>query len=381
MPVSRRSLLRGLGATLVGSVARPLAGRSLTEGSPPLQCGVSLRCPILLDRNENPYGPPESVAAILRDAASLSNRYPRTEHDVLISKIALLHAVEPPQVAIGCGSSEILWLAAREFLTSGKRLVQASPTCPLIGKFARSVGAEVVDVPLTKTYEHDLDAMLARAKQSPSFVYICNPNNPTGTLTTRTDIEAFIRKLPAKTMVLVDEAYHHFAGPNGSYASFLDEPIDDSRIMVVRTFSKIYGLAGMRVGYMVAAPDIVHRLAPDASQIGISVISAKVASAAIDDSEYVTMATKRNADDRQEFMNQVNARFLHALDSRTNFAMLDPMRPTDEVVKHFKDHNIIVGPIISEMPKYVRVSLGTAAEMEEFWRVLDLMPGTGKMVM
>jgi histidinol-phosphate aminotransferase len=382
MAISRRSLLRRFGATtLAGVVVPSLDGLSLA-GASRTQPGASKSLePLLLDHNENAYGPSEKVLAILRDAASLSNRYPRTECDSLVAKIAALHSVKPEQVVLGCGSSELLRLAATSFLGPGRTLVQASPTYPALGKLARSLGAEVVDVPLNRVHEHDVAAMRARVGPNTGLVYICNPNNPTGTLTPRKDIEALIRKLPAKAMVLIDEAYHHFVDPHPNYVSFLDHLIDDPRVMVTRTFSKIYGLAGMRVGYVVAASDVARRFFAGQLHFGVGSVSAKAAAAALDDSPYVRLSAKRNADDRQEFMNRVNGGMLRAIDSHTNFVMMDPLRPPDEVIEHLKKNNIRIGPPIPAMDKYIRVSLGTPAEMDEFWRVWDLMPATGKMAM
>jgi histidinol-phosphate aminotransferase len=165
------------------------------------------------------------------------------------------------------------------------------------------------------------------------------------------------------------------------YESFLDYPIDDPRIIVLRTFSKIYGLAGMRIGYAVSTPEIAKRLAAGFPIWSISVVSARAASAAVDDVDYVRLGVKRNTDDRQEFMNQVNARMLRAIDSHTNFVMLNPMRPPDEVIEHLRKNNILIGPKFPVLDKYIRVSLGTPGEMQAFWRVWDLMPPTGKMVM
>jgi histidinol-phosphate aminotransferase len=378
MSISRRNLFRRLGATAAAAAAVPSL-RGLAMAAVPAAV-VSSTNPILLYRNENPYGPSEKVLAVIREAASIGNRYPRTEYDYLLAKIAALHAVKPEQVVLGCGSSEILQLVSA-FLGPGKRLVQASPTYHAIARFARDAKAEVVDVHINKMYAHDLDGMLARVGESGSVVYICNPNNPSGSLTPRKDIEAFIHKLPSSTLVVIDEAYHHFVSPNASYVSFVDQPLDDPRVIVVRTFSKIYGLAGMRVGYAVAAPDMVRRLSANRQQFGVSVISAKAAAAALDDTEYVRLAIQRNADDRQEFMNHVNIRMLRALDSHTNFVLLNPMRPPQQVIDHLKKNNILIGPVVPEMSKYVRVSLGTTADMEEFWRVWDLMSPTGEMAM
>jgi histidinol-phosphate aminotransferase len=151
--------------------------------------------------------------------------------------------------------------------------------------------------------------------------------------------------------------------------------------MVARTFSKVYGLAGARVGYVVAASDIIRRLSAENLQFGVSVISAAAAAAAIDDSEYVRRVIKRNADDRQEFMNQANVRMLRALNSHTNFVLMNPMRPPTRVIEHLKRHNILVGPVIPAMDKYIRVSLGTPADMQEFWNAWDLMAATDEMAM
>jgi histidinol-phosphate aminotransferase len=181
--------------------------------------------------------------------------------------------------------------------------------------------------------------------------------------------------------VLIDEAYSHFVSPHLGYTSFLDHPFDDPRLVVCRTFSKVYGLAGMRIGYAVNAPDLLRRLSASQLRYGISVISAKAASAAVDDANYVRAAIKSNSDDRQEFMNQVNARMLRALDSHANFAMMNPLRPVDMVVDHLKKNNVLVAPRIPAMEKYFRVSFGTPDEMQEFWRVMDLLPPTGKMAM
>ena len=337
--------------------------------------------PVLLYRNENPYGPSEKVLGVLRESVTSSNRYPRTEYDTLIEKLAAQHKVKPEQIVVGCGSGEILAMAALAFLKPGKKLVQAAPTFPSLGKVAQAAGVEVASVPLNKRYEHDLGGMLDATRTSTGLVYIVNPNNPTGTITPRKDIEAFISKLPAEVTVLIDEAYHHFVTPNTAYESFLDRHFDDPRIIVSRTFSKIYGLAGMRIGYAVAAPEMAKRLPAGFPNWSVSVVSARAASAALDDVEYVRLGIKRNSDDRQEFLNQVNERMLRAIDSQTNFVMVNPMRPPDEVIEHLKKNHILIGPKYPVLDKYIRVSLGTPGEMQAFWRAWDLMPPTGKMAM
>ncbi len=410
MPISRRSLLRSLGVgAAVGAAAPALRGFPLAPATELALWGNSAPAaradrvasaaePILLYRNENPYGPSEKVLAVLRESAASGNRYPRTEYDTLTDKLAALHKVKREQIVLGCGSGEILCMAAMAYLKPGKTLVEAAPTFPALGKLAQTAGIEVVDVPLNKNYEHDLPVMLDRAATSwfpqtalgatspkPSLgaglVYIVNPNNPTGSLTPRKDLEAFLAKLPANIPVLIDEAYHHFATPGGAYESFLDRPTGDPRVIVARTFSKIYGLAGMRIGYAVATPEVAKRLAAGFPGWSVSVVSARAAIAALDDVDYVRLGVKRNSDDRQEFMNQVNARMLRAIDSQTNFVMVNPMRPPDEVIEHLKKRNILIGPKYPALEKYIRVSLGTPEEMKIFWQAWDQMPPASKMAM
>jgi len=392
MSISRRNLLRHIGTgAFVGATAPALCGFPLPPATEKSWKNSGLTAqpsnvptaadPVLLYRNENPYGPSERVLTVLRESVVCGNRYPRTEYDTLWDKLAALHHVKREQIVLGCGSGEILCMAALAFLKPGKKLVQAGPTFPALGKLAQTAGVEVTDVPVNKRYEHDLAVMLDHARTSTGLVYIVNPNNPTGTITPRKEIEAFIGKLPANVTVLIDEAYHHFVSPGGEYETFLDCPIGDPRVVVSRTFSKIYGLAGMRIGYAVAIPEIAKHLAAGFPSWSVSVVSARAASAALDDVDYVRLGFKRNSDDRQEFMNQVNARMLRAIDSQTNFVMVNPMRPPDEVIEHLKKNNVFIGPRYPVLDKYVRVSLGTPGEMQAFWRVWDLMPSTGKMAM
>jgi len=391
MSLSRRNLLRNLGAgAIVGAAAPALRAFPLApateaalwgNSAPAPQPGAATAAdPILLYRNENPYGPSERVLAVLRDSAASGNRYPRSEYDTLVDQLAALHKVKREQIVLGCGSGEILCMAAMAFLKPGKTLVEAAPTFPALGKLAQTAGIEVADVPLNKMFEHDLPTMLDRANSSAGLVYIVNPNNPTGSLTPRKDIDAFLAKLPASIPVLIDEAYHHFAAPGGAYESFLDRPVNDPRLIVARTFSKIYGLAGMRIGYAVATPEMAKRLAAGFPGWSVSVASARAASAALNDVDYLRLGVKRNSDDRQEFMTQANTRGLRPIESQANFLMFNPLRPTDLVIEHLKKHNILIGPKYPALANYIRVSLGTPPEMQEFWRVWDLLPPAGKTV-
>jgi len=377
--LSRRSLLQRIGAIAAGTAVAPSLAEA-TSSAPPdeptLTSGASRPVgPIRLNRNENAYGPsPKAIASMLEASQNAANRYPDLESEALRNRIGRFHSVTPDHVVLGCGSGEILRMAADAFLGSRKTLIVARPTYELMSDCARRAGGEVVAIPLSKDYAHDLTAMLARTDAATRLVYICNPNNPTGSLTRRRDLEAFVRQLPETARVLIDEAYHHYVGESADYASFIDRPIDDSRVIVARSFSKIHGLAGLRVGYAIAARETARTLAAGRVSDGVNVVAALAAAAAFDDSEHVWTSARRNVDDRQEFVNQANARMLKTIDSQTNFVMLNTERTASEVVERFKRLNVLLAQPFPSFEKHIRVSLGTAADMQAFWEVWDLAP-------
>jgi histidinol-phosphate aminotransferase len=368
MTISRRHLFRRLGAAAAAVTAVP----SLAEL--PLTAAESRDGLIRLDRNGNSYGPsPKTVAAMLDAAQASANRYSDIEAEALRKTIARFHSLPDDRIVLGCGSTEILRMAAEAFLGSGRTAVVAQPTFEPIRLCAGRVGAAIAAVPLRLDYSHDLAAMLARSNRSTGLVYICNPNNPTGTLTRRRDLEAFIGELPETAHVLIDEAYHHYAGESADYASFIDRPMDDDRVIVCRTFSAMYGLAGLRVGYAVASPEVARTLTARRLADGVNVIAACAATAAIDDREHVERCISRNLDDRQEFVNQAHARMLKPIDSQTNFVMMNTERPAIDVVERFRRDGIVFPPPVAAFEKHIRVSLGLRADMQAFWATWDVM--------
>ena len=379
MMPSRRDFLRvGAGALTAAMPWRLAADGPPSFESPP---GTPDQGFILLYSNENSYGPSVRVLDAIASAAQSSNRYPRVRYNPLAEKIAGVHHVSPDRVLLGCGSTEILRMAACAFLGNGKQLLHASPTFEAIGHYAASVDSEIIAVPLTSAFAHDLDAMLGRVGSSTRLVYICNPNNPTASLTPRKDLETFISKLPASTLVVLDEAYHHYAGASGMYASFLDHPFDDQKLIVVRTFSKVYGLAGLRLGYAIAAPKLIQQMRRFATQDNVNAIATESAAVALDDAEAVNDFIQRNANDRQEFFNQAMARALKPIDSHANFVMMNTFHPAEDVIQHFRKNNILIGRQFPPMGTYIRVSLGRPEEMRAFWQAWDVLPWAKNLMM
>lgn len=373
MPLSRRGFLRS--ATLAAAASAVLELPTLAV---PLQVEAAHRGDIppdaiKLSNNENAYGPSPRSLAAMQMAVAESNRYPDRYNHQLVESIAAFHKVKPERVLLGCGSMDILRAATGAFLGPGRALLIPQPTFEAIAEYSKPLGSQTVRVPLDSNYAHNLDAMLAAAAKQPSLIYVCNPNNPTATITPRKDLETFLSKLPANAVVLMDEAYHHFAMGSPGYESFLDRPIEDDRLIVSRTFSKVYGLAGMRIGYAVGTGETLKRLQGFRSIECQNVAGVRAALAGLEDKDYVGMAIARNAADRQEFFKQAHARGLKPLESRANFVMMPASRPAQAVIDYFQHQNIIIGRKFPPMNNYVRISLGKPDEMRRFWQVWDQM--------
>jgi len=300
--LSRRNFFKtaGLGAAVAASASFPVELLSWAEPSRAPEPGG----PILLNSNENAYGPFPSVMAMANPFQGV-NRYPDHHSDVISERLAAQYKVEVARVLTGCGSTEILRMAAYAFTGPGRKLVMASPTFEAIGFYSSSVQAPIVKVPLAANLTHDLDAMLKAAGTDAGLVYICNPNNPTGNVTPRAEIDAFIAKLPKTTRVLIDEAYHDFVPSSADYVSFLDRPLaGDNRVIVARTFSKIYGLAGMRLGYGIATQDTAAEMRRHRLEDSLNVFVMRCAMASMDDAAGYRQAVERNARDRDECVRQ-----------------------------------------------------------------------------
>src|SRR6266849_10720841 len=301
MPIYRRDLFRRFGVALTSSAVLPVLGEFSKLRVQPLAGAPSPIKPIRLNRNESPYGPCEKANEALRNAIDDATRYPGQELDDLSAAIAALTGVKIEQVTLGCGSRDLMRIAAETFLGLGKSLVMATPTFDAIGGYARASGTEIRAVPLTKRYTHDLDAMIRRTDASTGLIYICNPNNPTRGLTPQDELESFFARVPRGVSVLIDEAYHDFVPPTSAYTTWVRRAASDSRLIVTRTLSKVYGMAGLRVGYAVASSEMSKRLAQRRLAMGVNIVAARAAYAALEDQAYIKKIASRVADDRQEF--------------------------------------------------------------------------------
>lgn len=368
--LSRRSFFKtaSMGAAMAATASFPSELLSWAEPQRTPQPGG----PILLNSNENAYGPFPSVLA-MKNPFLDANRYPDRGYDGLLDRVAALHKVKPDQVLLGAGSTEILKVAASALTGPGKKLVMATPTFEAIGSYGEAVKAEVIKVPLASSYAHQLWQMAEAVGKNGGLIYICNPNNPTASLTPRRSLENFIRDLPENVYVLMDEAYHDFVPVSADYISFLHTPVDPDRVIVARTFSKIYGMAGLRLGYGIASARTIKMLAPHKLEDSTNILALRAALTSLDHDDEHQIAVQRNGFDRDAFMLQARQRKLEIIPSWTNFVMIDSKRPVRTVIDHFKKNNIRIGRPFPPMDTFARISLGKPEEMKAFWQVWDKM--------
>jgi len=223
------------------------------------------------------------------------------------------------------------------------------------------VGARVVNVPLTKTYAHDVKAMLASAPDAGLF-YICNPNNPTGTLTPHADIEYLVANKPKDAIVLVDEAYTHFC----EVPNVLDLVKADKDVVVLRTFSKVYGMAGIRCGLVIARPELADRAMEHGGLNFMPVTAVVAATASLKDLQLVGERRRINASIRQQTFQWLDRNGYSYIPSEANFFMVDTKQPGKDLRDAMAKENVLVGRVWPVMPTWVRVTVGTQGEMEKF---------------
>lgn len=308
----------------------------------------------------------------MSDAFGLACRYPDERADALVESLAKLNGVGRDQILLGDGSGEILKLCADVFtgpltndktLTGGGTLVVAEPTFEAILYHAQLNRAETVKVPLNATFAHDLPKMMASANKG--LVYICNPNNPTASISPKNEVRHFIEKAPRATMILVDEAYHHYAD-SSDYESMIPLVEDHPNLIVARTFSKIYGMAGLRCGYCVAQSYAVERLRERQSWDSINIMALVAATAGLEEADQVTKGRQLNSETRAFTTGELAEMGFQTIPSQANFIMIDVKRPVVPLIQSLKQRKVEVGRLFRAMPNHMRLTIGKKSEMEAF---------------
>lgn len=363
--LSRRSFAGTLGLA---------AGAALIE-SPFLRIAEAARSPrpggaILLNANENPYGPSPKALEAFVQARGMANWYPDALEDQMREAIAKHHGVLPEQVVLGCGSSEILQMADLAFSGPSLKVVAAEPTFEAVLAYAKAVRAEGMKVPLTPDFRHDLPKMAEAAARGAGLVYVCNPNNPTATIVTGDELEAFVPKVSPSATILVDEAYHHFV-EDPRYRSAIEFVGKAPNVVVTRTFSKIYGMAGLRLGYAVGSVERIAEMAKFASFSNANAAVLAAALASLADTDLVPRQRKVMNDTRRWLVAEMATQGRRTIPSETNFVMIDMGGDVRPVGEAFRKRNILVGRKFPSLPNWLRITVGKPEEMQAFVAALS----------
>lgn len=386
--VSRRNFVRLFGAGVTVAATLPTFGQQVASSSP-AAAGPAANPPrrrgmggadmgdmrqlspdtVIISSNENPLGPAQVALAAMVDAGPTGGRYDKFGvARGTVQTITEQFGLKPGYVELFPGSGGPLDMALMSNIGPDRGLVCGNPSYEQGPRAAEACKAPLKMVPLTGTFAHDVRAMVAADPKAGAF-YIVNPNNPTGTMTPKEDILWLLRNKPEGSVVVVDEAYHHFS----THESVIDQVAADKDIIILRTFSKIYGMAGIRAGFAFARPDLLDKfqsISPDIrlrNVASVSLISAAMAGASLRDPNLVPTRRKINTDIREatiEFLEKGGYKYVPG--SQANFFMVDVNRQGREFSQNMLREKVAIGRTWAAMPTYVRVTVGTAEEMTKF---------------
>ncbi|HMQ07019.1 MAG TPA: histidinol-phosphate transaminase [Saprospiraceae bacterium] len=362
--MDRRSMLKwtGLmgGATLMNGVQyletweRKLNGFKTEKGEKVVK----------LDSNENPFGPSKSMREAMMMGMDEGYLYPWKRVSELAGRIAESVGVPRDHILVTAGSREGLSAAGVTYASNGREVITCSPTFDALMTYAARFGGYINSVPLDKTHGFDLDTMERRISSHTGLVFVCNPNNPTGSILRGEDLKSFCTEVSKRTIVFVDEVYYDYIDER-NYPTMIDLVKEGKNVIVARTFSKIYGLAGIRVGFLVARPEIVARLR--ANQMASSnIMGVMAAQAALQDKEFYKESLQRNLDARQFLYSFFDGMGMEYLTSHTNFVYFKSGRNIEKLIGQMAEYNVIIGRPFPPMMEWCRISTGTMEDMYTF---------------
>ncbi len=343
------------------------ASEALAGSAHPLIAGAGRRTEngaVRLNSNENPLGISPAAREAVLDALTLANRYPADQHAELVAKLAAGHEVGEDQIVVGAGSAEVLQMVVQAYAAPRARLVMADPTYEAVTNYQRTEPYELVKVPLTASYEHDLDRMREAAESSghPALVYLCNPNNPTATVTPSADIDAWIADAPEHVFFLSDEAYIEYVDDERMWSS-LPWIAKKRNLVVVRTFSKIYGMAGLRLGYGIAHPDTAARLADFASRNNANQLALAAAGACFRDEELIRKSIAVNREAREMVESTLDEIGLERMPTQANFLMHRISGDLSTYRTRMAEAGFLVGRDFPPKLEWNRLSFGLPEDM------------------
>ena len=359
--LSRRSFLRSAAAaSAAAAVPMVLTEAHLAHAQRRMVAKNLPADAVRIDANENPLGPCSGACSSISSLIPEGGRYDTGLTMKLAKTFADQEGLKPEYVMVYAGSSEPLHYTVLAYTSPEKPFVLADPGYEAGMYAAKLSGAKIVKVPLTATHAHDVKAMVA-AEPNAGVIYICNPNNPSGTLTSREDIAYALENKPKGSILLIDEAYIHFSDAPHS----LDLVKADKDVVVLRTFSKLYGMAGVRCGFVVGRPDLLQKLT-FYGQNAMPIMAVAAANASLEDANIIPQRKKINADIRSQTFDWLTANNYSFIPSVSNCFMLDTKRPGKEVLAAMAAKNVYIGRVWPIMPTYVRITVGTHSDMQKF---------------
>ncbi len=324
-----------------------------------------------LDSNESPLGPSRNVSRALTEAMARVGRYPERDCSHLEERVARLHKVTGSHVIVGPGGFGVLRLIADACMPAGSEVIYADPSYPIYRYLANKAGCRAVAVPLTPDHRHDLPAMARAIGPATRVVFICNPNNPTGRAVSVEELTDFMSQVPPHVLVVLDEAYYEYASgpdmPNG-----MDWVRSGHNVLVLRTFSKAYGLASLRVGYGVAPPHVAAMIRQARDPFVVNAVAQVAAKAALEDWAHVAAVRAFNDQVREELCTRVEQMGLRYIPSVTNFVMIECGGDDVAVTERLAEEGILVRPGSEYgMRGWLRVTVGTTEQIRFFLSVLQ----------
>lgn len=329
-----------------------------------VQKELGLKEVIKLASNENPYGASSGVNTAVQQALSKIAVYPDGYARMLREKVAQQQNVSEKQIIFGNGSDEVILILCRSLLSPGDNIVTAVPTFPQYKHNAVIEGAEVKEVPLSEGV-HDLDEMLAAIDENTKIVFVCNPNNPSGTYVNSERLKAFMKQVPEHILVVSDEAYFEYVTAE-DYPDTLSMLGEYNNLLILRTFSKAYGIASLRVGYGIGSEEFVQSIEPGREPFNTNSLAQAAAIAALDDTKFLQDCIESNMEEMKKFEEFCEKHGFHFYPSQANFILMSVGKPGGEVFDKLLKAGFIVrnGEMLG-FPEYVRITLGTKRQNEK----------------
>ncbi len=325
--------------------------------------------------NENPFGPSPSALAAFQKAATSGNYYSWNKLFELVEKIAVKEGVEPKNIMMGPGSSDLLEKTGLVLFMNGGNIISADPSYMSLVNVAKAMGAESKTVKLTDDYQHDLKKMAAEIDENTKMVYITNPNNPTGTVTNADDMYKYCAEISERVPVFIDEAYLELSD-DGLASSMVRLVKEGKNVIVSRTFSKIHGMAGMRVGYIVAKEEMLKKVQKiTRGGMGLTGASIAAASASIDDTEFLDKSKSSIAGSRKFTKELLDGLGYKYMPSQTNFIIFPISMQGDKFLEQVYAKKVAVRAFKFWDQQWIRVSMGTPEEMKIFSTVFQEIVG------